>query len=201
VALLKEKLLNHIGSGQQEMTPAGRALCILKLSLAGALGVALLAVVGVTGCNSGSPSSNTEKAATPAAAPVAAPAPLSDAEKKEMQARDDFATKLATELHSKGGEFKNVKVYADNWTGTKPPAHAPLADVKTRTGDNLALVFYSPDPNTARGLTDFTKSKSARDAINDGFAEFQFVDPAGYCYSQVAPVTGAAAPVCGIIRK
>ena len=201
VAQFKVRQLNTIGTSQQDTMPAGISVFRLNRVSTAALGVALLAFAGMAGCNSGSSSSNVEKTSTPAAMPAAAPAPLSDAEKKEMQTRDDFATKVATELHSKGGDFKNVKVYADNWTGTKPPAHAPLADIKTRTGDNLALVFWSPDPGSARGLADFTKSKSARDAVNEGFAEFQFVDPGNYCYSQVAPTTGAGPAVCGIRVK
>ena len=159
--------------------------------------VASLAVLGIAGCNSSS--TPAEKAATPAAAAAPAPAPkLSAAELKEVQARDDYATQLAKSLHARMPAYKNVKIYADNWTGTKAPRKEPLADVKTRTGDNLMLVFWSPDPATARGLTDFTKSAAARDAVNAGFAEFQFVDPGAYCYAQVTSVGGVGLSVCGI---
>jgi hypothetical protein len=163
------------------------------------MGVASLAVLGMAGCNS-SGTTASEKVVTPAAAATApGPAPkLSPAEMKEVQARDDYATQLAKSLHAKMPAYKNVKIYADNWTGTKAPRKEPLADAKARTGDNLMLVFWSPDPATARGLTDFTKSAAARDAVNAGFAEFQFVDPGAYCYSQVAPVGGVGPAVCGI---
>ena len=74
----------------------------------------------------------------------------------------------------------------------------PAFTVKARPGDNLMLVFWSPDASTARGLTDFTKSRAAQDAVNAGFAEFQFVDPGTYCYAQVAPVAGVGPISCGI---
>jgi hypothetical protein len=141
-----------------------------------------------------------EKAAAPAA-PAAAPASapkLSAAELKEVQARDNYAAQLSKSLHAKMPAYKNVKIYADSWVGTKAPGHAPLSDIKARTGDNLMLVFWSPDPATARGLTDFTKSRAAQDAVNAGFAEFQFVDPGTYCYANVAPVGGVSPAVCGI---
>jgi hypothetical protein len=117
---------------------------------------------------------------------------------KEVQARDDYATQLSKSLHAKMPAYKNVKIYADSWAGTKAPGHAPLADIKVRASDNLMLVFWSPDPDTARGLTDFTKSRAAQDAVNTGFAEFQFVDPGTYCYANVAPVGGVSPAVCGI---
>jgi hypothetical protein len=201
VALLKERYLNNIESGQQESetSPAGKSRTFTIL-----LAIASLALFGVVACNSGSSSSGSEKAATPQPASAASPASstpapkLSASELKEMQARDDYAAKLSTSLHARLPAYKNVKIYADNWAGTKAPTHGPFADIKTRTGDNLMLVFWSPDAETARGLTDFTKSRAAQDAVNDGFAEFQFVDPGTYCYAQVAPVGGIGPITCGI---
>jgi hypothetical protein len=166
------------------------------------IGIASLALLGVMACNSSSSSSaNSSTAqATPAASPASAsPAPkLSASELKEMKARDDYAEKLSKALHAKMPAYKNVKIYANSWAGAKAPAHEPLADIKARTGDNLMLVFWSPDPSTARGLTDFTKSQAALDAVNVGFAEFQFVDPGAYCYAKVAPVAGVGPATCGI---
>ena len=165
--------------------------------LALSIGVASLALLGLAACNSSSSSAGSEKAAatTPAAAPASK---LSAAELKEVQARDDYATQLSKSLHAKMPAYKDVKIYADSWAGTKAPGHAPLADIKARTGDNLMLVFWSPDPATAKGLTDFTKSRAAQDAVNAGFAEFQFVDPGTYCYANVAPVGEVSPAVCGI---
>lgn len=190
----------HSGRRQNQTVPAARRIFRCRPALALLVGVASLALLGLAACNSSSSSAGTEKAAVPNA-PAAAPAPahkLSAAELKEMQARDDYATQLAKSLHAKMPAYKNVQIYADSWAGKKAPGHAPLADIKARTGDNLMLVFWSPDPATARGLTDFTKSRAAQDAVNAGFAEFQFVDPGTYCYANVAPVGGVSPAVCGI---
>lgn len=124
--------------------------------------------------------------------------PLSAADLKEMQTRDDFAGNLSKALHLRLPAYKNVTIYADNWTGNRPPAHAPITDIKARTGDNLMLVFWSPDPGTAKGLSDFVKSRAAQDGVNTGFAEFQFIDPHTYCVSVVVPVKGPGAVTCGI---
>jgi hypothetical protein len=123
---------------------------------------------------------------------------LSAADIKDMKARDDYAANLSKFLHAKLPAYKNVKIYADSWAGTKAPAKTPLADIKSRKGDNLMLVFWSPEAGTARGLGDFTKSQGAQEAVNAGFAEFQFVDPDTYCYATVVPVTGAGRVICGI---
>jgi hypothetical protein len=197
----QDRLLDRFRSGprQNETIPAARRIFRCPHLLALSIGVASLALLGLGACNSSSSSAGTEKAAptTPAAAPAPAPK-LSAAELKEVQARDDYATQLAKSLHAKMPAYKDVKIYADSWAGTKAPGHAPLADIKARTGDNLMLVFWSPDPATAKGLTDFTKSRAAQDAVNAGFAEFQFVDPGTYCYANVAPVGGVSPAVCGI---
>lgn len=188
----------HSGQRQNETLPATRRIFGCPRALALSVGVASLALLGLAACNTSSSSAGTEKAA---AAPAAAPAPapkLSAAELKEVQARDDYATQLSKSLHAKMPAYKNVQIYADSWAGKKAPGHAPLADIKARAGDNLMLVFWSPDPATARGLTDFTKSRAAQDAVNAGFAEFQFVDPGTYCYANVAPVGGVSPAVCGI---
>jgi hypothetical protein len=211
VALFEETHLSNIGSGQQESEeiPAGKPRRIDVASKqqawpAGALTVlfsfASLILLGAAACNSGSPSSSSEKAASPQDAPAAStPAPtLSASELKEMQARDDYASKLSTTFRARFPAYKNVQIYADNWTGTKKPGHGPLTNIKTRTGDNLMLVFWSPDASTAKGLADFTKSRAAQDAVNAGFAELQFVDPGNYCYAQIAPVTGVGPVTCGI---
>jgi len=125
-------------------------------------------------------------------------AQFSPAEIKEMKARDDYAARLSTFLHQRMPAYKNVKIYADSWAGNKAPVGGPLTNVKLRKGDNLMMVFWSPEAGTARALADFTKSPAAVEAVNAGFAEFQFVDPDTYCYSLVAPVTGAGAVTCGI---
>jgi hypothetical protein len=185
--------LDALGSSShpREGTLAGRLLLAVQF------GVASLALFGVAACNSSSSSS--EKAPAAQGAAAAAPAPkLSASELKEVQARDDYAAQLSKSLHAKMPAYKNVKIYADSWAGAKAPAHGPLDDIKARTGDNLMLVFWSPDPATARGLTDFTKSRAAQDAVHAGFAEFQFVDPGAYCYAQVAPVSGVGSAICGI---
>jgi hypothetical protein len=197
-----DRLYGQFRSGrrQDETIPAARRIFGCPRAFALSIGVASLALLGLAACNSSSSSAGTEKAAAPAT-PVAAPAPapkLSAAELKEVQARDDYATQLSKSLHAKMPAYKNVRIYADSWAGKKAPGHEPLADIKTRTGDNLMLVFWSPDPATARGLTDFTKSRAAQDAVNAGFAEFQFVDPGTYCYANVAPVGGVSPAVCGI---
>ena len=130
---------------------------------------------------------------------TAAPqAKLSPAEIKEMKARDDYAANLSKTLHLRLPAYKNVTIYADNWAGTHAPTRSAPVDVKSRTGDNLMLVFWSPDAGTARGLADFTKSRAVQEALAAGFAEFQFVDPGTYCYAQVAPVTGVSGVTCGI---
>lgn len=199
--LHNNRLYNQFRSGrrQNETVPAARRNLGCSRTLALSIGVASLALLGLAGCNSSSSSAGTEKAAptTPAATPAPAPK-LSAAELKEVQARDDYATQLAKSLHAKMPAYKNVQIYADSWAGAKAPGHAPLADIKARTGDNLMLVFWSPDPATAKGLTDFTKSRAAQDAVHAGFAEFQFVDPGAYCYANVAPVGGVSPAICGI---
>ncbi|WP_263352595.1 hypothetical protein [Acidicapsa acidisoli] len=138
------------------------------------------------------------QAATPAAAAPTSKVQLSASDIKEMKARDDYAANLSKFLHVKMPDYKNVKIYADSWAGTKAPAKTPLADIKSRTGDNLMLVFWSPEAGTARSLAAFTKSQGAQEAVNAGFAEFQFVDPDTYCYATVVPVTGVGGVVCGI---
>jgi hypothetical protein len=187
------------GRRQNETIPAARRIFGCPRAFTLSIGVASLALLGLAACNTSNSSASMEKGAP--AAPAAAPAPapkLSAAELKEVQVRDDYATQLSKSLHAKMPAYKNVEIYADSWVGTKAPGHAPLADIKARTGDNLMLVFWSPDPATARGLTDFTKSRAAQDAVNAGFAEFQFVDPGTYCYANVAPVGGVSPAVCGI---
>jgi hypothetical protein len=202
MAQAKDRLYGrfHSGRRQNEILPAARRILGCPRALALSIGVASLALLGLLACNSSNSTASTEKAAEPAA-PAATPASapkLSAAELKEVQARDDYATQLSKSLHAKMPAYKNVQIYADSWAGKKAPGHAPLADIKARTGDNLMLVFWSPDPATARGLTDFTKSRAAQDAVNAGFAEFQFVDPGTYCYANVAPVGGVSPAVCGI---
>lgn len=166
------------------------------------IGIACLVLMTAAGCKSSSPpvahEPSTAAKAVPANDVAAKPAPMSADEIKQMKDRDDYATKLAKMLHARMPAYKNVDIYADNWTGTKPPAHGPFKDVKSRTGDNLMLVFWSPDPQTANSLSDFTKSQAAVDAVNAGFAELQFVDPQNYCYAQVNSVGAIGKPVCGI---
>ncbi len=145
---------------------------------------------------SGTPSAS--QATTPSTAAPAARVQLSASDIKEMKGRDDYAANLSRFLHVRMPAYKNVKIYADSWAGTKAPAKTPLADIKSRTGDNLMLVFWSPDAGTARSLADLTKSQGAQEAVNAGFAEFQFVDPDTYCYATVIPVTGVGGVVCGI---
>jgi len=125
-------------------------------------------------------------------------APLSAAEVKAMKARDDYAVNLSKVLHQKMPEFKRVTIYADNWAGTHAPTLAAPRDVKTRTGDNLMIVFWSPESGTARSLGDFTKSQAAQEAVNLGYEEFQFVDPGSYCFALVAPSAGVGPVTCGI---
>lgn len=204
MAEVKIRPLGVPGSGRrQNENMSAQRIFGCPVVLAAAIGVASLALFGVLGCSSSNSSSSEKPAAaagTPAAAPAAAaPAPkLSASELKEVQARDDYATQLSKMLHAKMPAYKNVIIYADSWAGTKAPGHAPLADIKARTGDNLMLVFWSEERGTARSLTDFTKSRAAQDAVHAGFAEFQFVDPSTYCYANVAPVGGVSPAVCGI---
>ncbi len=164
--------------------PAGTAVVVAIVLLA------VLVAIGVylAGSSQGSAKSTVASGAPPvsqAAAPsTAAPAArvqLSASDIKEMKGRDDYAANLSKFLHVRMPAYKNVKIYADSWAGTKAPAKTPLADIKSRTGDNLMLVFWSPDAGTARSLADFTKSQGAQEAVNAGFAEFQFVDPDTYC--------------------
>lgn len=165
------------------------------------VGVACLLLLAAAGCKSSSPTNTHEPSAAkavPATETTAKSAPMTADEIKQMKDRDDYATKLAKALHAKMPAYKNVDIYADNWTGTKPSVHGPYKDATTRTGDNLMLVFWSPTPDTANSLSDFTKSPAAVDAVNAGFAELQFVDPANYCYAQVNSVGAIGKPVCGI---
>jgi hypothetical protein len=201
--LHQDRLHGRFQSGRRQNGTilAARRIFGCRRAFALSIGVASLALLGLAACNSSSSNAGTEKAAAAPTTPAASPAPapkLSAAELKEVQARDDYATQLSKSLHAKMPAYKNVKIYADSWAGTKAPGHAPLADIKVRASDNLMLVFWSPDPDTARGLTDFTKSRAAQDAVNTGFAEFQFVDPGTYCYANVAPVGGVSPAVCGI---
>ena len=173
--------------------PAGAAAIV---SIAALSFVAIL----LAGCNSKPATTETP---TPAAAQSAAPqtkpaAQLTPAEIKEMKGRDDYATNLAKTLHAKLPAYKNVKIYADSWLGSKAPAKNPLSDIKARSGDNLMLVFWSPEAGTARGLADFTKSPAVQEAVNAGFEEFQFVDPDTYCYAQIVPPSTVGGAVCGI---
>jgi len=164
-----------------------------------ALVIVVFAVLGFLFLKTDSGATATAAKPAPAVQVVAAPpAQLSAADIKEMKARDDYAARLSTSLHQRLPAYKNVKIYADSWLGNKAPSKGPLTDVKSRKGDNLMMVFWSPDAGTARGLADFAKSPAAIEAVNAGFAEFQFVDPDTYCYSLVVPVTGASAVTCGI---
>ena len=122
---------------------------------------------------------------------------LTAAEAKEIASRDAYAVNIANELHQKVPAYKNVTIYADNWAGAKSPTRKPQTDPKTRVGDNLMLVFSSPESGTAKGLADFAKSKAAQEAANAGFAELQFVDPDRYCYALIAPISGVGAVKCG----
>jgi len=165
--------------------------------------VAAIVAIAVSFAFFGQGSAKKTVAATPAVATQSnavapSPAKLSASDIKEMKARDDYATNLGKFLHAKMPAYKNVKIYADNWAGTKAPAKSPLADIKARAGDNLMLVFWSPDAGTARGLSDFAKSPAATEAINAGFAEFQFVDSDTYCYAEVVPVAGVHGVSCGL---
>lgn len=211
MAQFKETHLSNIGSGQQENEemPAGksRRIDVAAWRKAWPAGVVIvlfsfvsLILFGAAACNSGSPSSSSEKAAAPqgASANSSPASTLSASELKEMRARDDYASKLSTTFRARFPAYKSVQIYADNWAGSKKPARGPITDIKTRTGDNLMLVFWSPDGGTAKGLADFTKSRAAQDAVNTGFAELQFVDPGNYCYAQIAPVTGVGPVTCGI---
>jgi hypothetical protein len=169
-----------------------------------AITVILTATIGVVGlflagCNSQpAPTAATPAATQPATPQAKSAAQLSPSDIKEMKARDDYATNLSKTLHLRMPAYKNVKIYADNWLGSKAPGKNPLNDIKDRKGDNLNLVFWSPDAGTARGLADFTKSPAVQEAIGVGFEEFQFVDPDSYCYAQVVPPSSVGAAVCGI---
>lgn len=178
--------------------PAPKRSLTLAL-LTGAVVIVALALFGffLLKFNSGTASTAAKPIAAVQPAP-AQPAQLSASDIKEMKARDDYAAKLSTTLHQRLPAYKSVKIYADSWTGKKAPALVPLTDVKLRKGDNLMMVFWSPEAGTARGLADFAKSPAAQQAVNAGFAEFQFIDPDTYCYSLVVPVTGAAPVACGI---
>jgi hypothetical protein len=180
--------------------PAGLAVFVGLLILAAIVSIA------VSFAWFGQGTAKKTVASTPAVAtqsnPASKAAPtavtLSASDIKEMKGRDDYATNLSKFLHAKMPAYKNVKIYADNWAGTKAPGKSPLGDIKARTGDNLMLVFWSPDAGTARGLSDFAKSPAATEAINAGFAEFQFVDTDTYCYAEVVPVAGVRGVTCGI---
>jgi hypothetical protein len=185
--------------------PAGPAVAIAIVVLAAVVGVAAYFVWSGQGsanstATAGAPAASPSAAApsTAAGATGSSTVKLSAADIKEMKERDDYATNLSKFLHAKLPAYKNVKIYADSWAGTRAPARTPLADIKSRKGDNLMLVFWSPEAGTARGLGDFTKSQGAQEAVNAGFAEFQFVDPDTYCYATVVPVTGVGRVVCGI---
>ena len=206
IASRRVKEPSQTEAAAQEEKPASLQLLGLSPALALILCVVLLALVGWLAFYLASSNPKTAKS-TPAptssaAAPAkTAPAPaakLSAADLKEMQARDDYAAKLSKFMRAKMPAYKNVQIYADSWTGTKPPAHIPLANIKQRTGDNLMLVFWSPEAGTARALGDFTKSRASIEAVQAGFAELQFIDPDTYCFAQVAPVTGIGPVICGI---
>jgi hypothetical protein len=193
-----------------EEAPVARRYFGMTAGPAVATAIVLLAMVGAIGLyfawfgqgGTKSPAANTAQTASQATGSLAKPTSpqvqLSAAEIKEMKGRDDYATNLAKFLHAKLPAYKNVKIYADSWAGSKAPAKTPLADIKSRTGDNLMLVFWSPEAGTARGLAGFTKSPAALEAVSAGFAEFQFVDPDSYCFVQVVPVTGVGGVTCGI---
>jgi hypothetical protein len=170
-----------------------------------AISIVVLLLLALTAYFVASRSSHT--AAVPShAAPIAAKAtslvqpaaPLSAAELKAVKDRDDYAVSLTKLLHQKLPEYKRVSIFADNWAGSHAPTLSAPRDVKTRTGDNLMMVFWSPDSGTARSLADFTKSKAAQEAVNYGYEEFQFVDSSSYCFALVAPSTGVGPVTCGI---
>jgi len=170
----------------------GLIMVVGFLIILGALGVVVSKSLLGTGSATGS-----SVAATQGATTTPATTTLTPAEQKEIAARDTYAVTIANELHQKVPAYKNVNIYADNWAGAKSPTRNPQTDPKTRVGDNLMLVFSSPEAGTARGLADFAKSKAAREAANAGFAELQFVDPDRYCFALIAPVTGVDAVKCG----
>jgi len=174
--------------------PPSAALIIVVLFVA-ALGILGL-VVGKSLLGTSAPVAATQGTATADAAKTAG-STLNPAEQKEIAARDAYTVTIANELHQKVPAYKNVKIFADNWAGEKSPTKTPQTDPKTRVGDNLMLVFSSPEAGTAKGLADFAKSKAATEAANAGFAELQFVDPDRYCYALIAPVTGAGPVKCG----
>jgi hypothetical protein len=170
-----------------------------------AISIVVLLLVALTAYFVSSRSSHSAVAPSHAA-PIAAKAtslaqpaaPLSAAELKAVKGRDDYALSLSRLLHQKLPEYKQVAIYADNWAGTHAPTISAPRDAKARTGDNLMMVFWSPDRGTARSLADFTKSKAAQEAANFGYEEFQFVDPSTYCFALVAPNTGVGPVTCGI---
>ncbi len=172
----------------------GLILVVGFLALLGVLGaIAYKSLGGSTSV----PATGVSASQPVTAEPQATGATLTPAEQKEVESRDKYAVTIANELHQKVPAYKNVKIYADNWQGAKSPSLKPQTDPKTRVGDNLMLVFSSPEAGTAKGLADFAKSKAATEAANAGFAELQFVDPDRYCYALIAPVTGVGAVQCG----
>ena len=193
-----------------EEAPVSRKFFGMPVGAAVVVGIVLLAALVAAGIyfagfsqrsaesTVGSGAAPVSQAAAPPATASSSKVQLSAADIKEMKGRDDYAANLSKFLHAKLPAYKNVKIYADSWAGTKAPAKTALADIKSRTGDNLMLVFWSPEAGTARSLADFTKSQGAQEAVNAGFAEFQFVDPDTYCYATVVPVTGVGGVVCGI---
>jgi hypothetical protein len=172
----------------------GLILIVGFLAILGVLGAFAAKSLLGTSPNPATPAVASQGAASPANAVGTA---LTPAEQKEMAARDTYAVTIANELHQKVPAYKNVKIYADNWAGEKSPTLKPQTDPKTRTGDNLMLVFSSPEAGTAKGLADFAKSKAAQEAANAGFAELQFVDPGRYCYALIVPVSQVGAVKCG----
>jgi cytoskeletal protein RodZ len=160
--------------------------------------VFLLALGGVTAFLVNSLMGPAPSKAHVAAADTASPgSSLVASDPKETAARDTYATNIAKELHQRVPAYKNVNIYADNWAGAKSPTRTPQTNAATRKGDNLMLVFSSPESGTAKGLSDFAKSKAAQEAAHAGFAELQFVDPQQYCYAMITPVGGVAPVQCG----
>jgi len=178
-----------------EEAPVSRKFFGMPVGAAVVVGIVLLAALVAAGIyfagfsqrsaesTVGSGAAPVSQAAAPPATASSSKVQLSAADIKEMKGRDDYAANLSKFLHAKLPAYKNVKIYAD---------------IKSRTGDNLMLVFWSPEAGTARSLADFTKSQGAQEAVNAGFAEFQFVDPDTYCYATVVPVTGVGGVVCGL---
>ena len=166
----------------------------------GAINIALLVGLGLmtAGFTACKDDASKEQTAAPAPAAASAPIALSPQDIKEMAARDKYAEDLGKELHAKVPAYKNVKIYADNYAGPKSPSKVPpQQDPKTRKGDNLMLVFWSPDHDTARGIAEFTKTPAAQQATSSGFSEIQFVDPDTYCFALVDTISGPGAVKCG----